>query len=157
VDDRALSPRPRPVAPADLHPALWRTERVVRFSDCDPAGIVYTARFVDMLNGVVEDFFPGALGLDYGAIIRGGVGLGYAKVDCDFLRPGQMGDRLTASVEVARVGRASAGFVLHLHRGEAQLLRASLVMVTTSLSAHKAIPLPADLRAALTAYQDRCR
>jgi acyl-CoA thioesterase FadM len=68
-----------------------------------------------------------------------------------------MGDRLTAAVEVARVGGASAGFVLHLHRGEAQLLRASLVMVTTSLSAHKTIPLPADLRAALTAYQDRCR
>ena len=149
--------RPRAALPSALPAAAWRAVRAVRFSDCDPAGIVYTPRFIDMLMGAIEDFFPAALGLDYHGLIRDGLGLGYAKVDCDFLRPGMMGDRLEIAVLVARIGGASAGFTLHVHRGDEELLRATLVIVTTSLAAHRAIPLPPALRDALTAYQERCR
>ena len=39
---------------------LVHQQRMVRFSDCDPAAFVYTPRFVDLVNGVVEDFFLGA-------------------------------------------------------------------------------------------------
>lgn len=149
--------RPRPAGPDTLPAGAWRAPRMVRFSDCDPAGIVYTPRFVDMINGVIEDFFPEALGLDYHAILRGGVGLGYAKLDCDFFSPGLMGDRLEVAVVVGRIGGASAHFTVHIHRGDDELLRCRLVMVSTSLASKAAIPLPPAVREALTAYQDRCR
>lgn len=152
------APRPRPLTVADLPGGAFRTERTVRFSDCDPAGIVYTPRFVDMMSGVIEDFFPAALGLDYHGLLRDErIGLGYARIGVDFLRPGLMGDRLEFAVVVGRIGGASAAFTLHAFRDGGEILRGTLVMVTTSLAQHRAIPLPAPLRAALVAYQDRCR
>jgi acyl-CoA thioesterase FadM len=151
-------PRARPLGYSALPAGVFGARRQIRFSHCDPAGIVYTPRFVDLMNGVIEDFFPQALGLDYYRFIRDErIGLGYVKLDCDFFLPGLMGDQLVFSVVVGRIGGASATLVVHGHRGEDELVRGRLVMVTTSLAAHRPIPLPADLRTALTAYQDRCR
>jgi acyl-CoA thioesterase FadM len=130
---------------------------MIRFSDCDPAGIVYMPRYLDMLNGVVEDFFPAALDLDYHALIRDGVGLGYASLRCDFLRPTRMGGHVVVTLLIARIGGASATLLLHMHQGEDEILRARLAMVTTSMDTSRSIPLPAPLRSALEAYQDHCR
>lgn len=152
------APRPTPVVAVDMPAGAFRFRRVVRFGDCDPAGIVYTPRFVDMLNEALEAFFPGALGLDYYGLIRDEkVGLGYARIGCDFLRPGLLGEALDFTVRVGRISRASCVFVLHAHREETEVMRGTLVMVTTSLVSHRAISLPPTLRAALVAYQDRCR
>lgn len=151
-------PRARPLAYSALPAGAFGAERLIRFSHCDPAGIVYTPRFVDLMNGVIEDFFPQALGLDYYGFIRDErIGLGYAKLDCDFFLPGLMGDQLVFTVLIGRIGGASATFLIHAHRGAEEVLRGRLVMVTTSLTEHRAIPLPAPLRNALIAYQDRCR
>ena len=40
---------------SDLMPAYQR-EVLVRFAHCDPAGIVFYARYFEMINGVVEDW-----------------------------------------------------------------------------------------------------
>ena len=37
--------------------ARFETTRVLRFGDCDPAGIAYYPRYFDLLNGVVEDWW----------------------------------------------------------------------------------------------------
>ena len=149
--------RRAPLALTALPDAAWRASRLVRFSHCDPAGIVYFARYFDLLNGVVEDWFAGRLGLDYHAFIGPRrIGLGYAKADADFHAPSRMGDRLTVAVLVERVGGSSLLLAIHAYREEEPILTASLVMVTTSLKIHRAIPLPDDLRAAVKDYQERC-
>ena len=38
---------------SDLPAGAWRITVPVRFSHCDPAGIVYFPRYFDMINGVV--------------------------------------------------------------------------------------------------------
>ena len=66
------------------------TDVIIRFSHCDPAGIVYFPRAFDILNGVVEDWFGEGLGLDYHDIVgRRRIGLGYAHAECDFAKPAQ--------------------------------------------------------------------
>ncbi|QFU18087.1 acyl-CoA thioesterase [Microvirga thermotolerans] len=136
----------------------WRTEVPVRFSHCDPAGIVYFARYFDMLNGVVEDWFSEALGIDYHDMIgRRRTGLGFASAGAEFLSPGFMGDRLTCAVTVERIGRSSLTFRIHASRGDEPVFAARLVMVTTSLDTHRSIPLPDDLRAALERYWESCK
>jgi 4-hydroxybenzoyl-CoA thioesterase len=130
---------------------------MVRFSDCDPAGIAYMPRYIDMLNGVIEDFFPAALGLDYHGFIRGGTGLGYASLHCDFFRPARMGAQLAITPLIARLGGSSVTLTLHVHQGEDEILRASLALVTTSMATSRPIPIPTPLRSALGTYQDRCQ
>ena len=149
--------RREPLAASALPRAAWRTTILVRFAHCDPAGIVYYARFFDMMNGAIEDWFAQSLGLDYHAFIGPRrIGLGYAKADANFFAPAMMGDRVTFAVLVDRIGGASLSLALHAHRGETPVLSARLVMVTTSLDQHRSIPLPDDLRAAVHRYREAC-
>jgi 4-hydroxybenzoyl-CoA thioesterase len=139
-------------------PNVWRTTVPVRFSHCDPAGIVYFARYFDMLNGVVEDWFLEALQIDYYEMIGPRrVGLGYVSANADFKAPGRMGDRLECAVVVDRIGNTSMTLHVHVCRGDEVVLRAGLVIVTTSLVTHRAIAIPDDLRAAATRYQENCQ
>lgn len=149
--------RPAPCAENTLPDQAWRCARMVRFSDCDPAGIGYTPRYVDMLNGVIEDFFPARLGLDYHAFITGGVGLGYASLHCDFFAPSRMGDQLSIAPLIDHIGGSSARLVLHVHRAGDEILRGTFTMVTTSAATGTSIPLPAPLRAAFSRYQEQCQ
>jgi 4-hydroxybenzoyl-CoA thioesterase len=142
----------------DLPQRAWRTDVPIRFSHCDPAGIVYFARYFDLLNGVVEDWFGEALGIDYHEMIGPRrIGLGYVSAAADFSRPGFMGDRLECVVLVERIGRTSLALCIHALRDSALVLRARLVIVTTSLETHTAIPLPDDLRDALERYKENCQ
>jgi acyl-CoA thioesterase FadM len=141
-----------------LPAAAWRAPVLIRFSHCDPAGIVYFARYFDIANSVVEDWFGAALGLSYHDFIgRRRTGLGFAHVSCDFVRPGMMGERLTFAVIVEGVGNASVKLALHAYHGTEPVLAMRLVMVTTSLTEHRAVPVPDDLRAALERYRETCR
>jgi len=104
----------------DLPERAWRTDVAIRFSHCDPAGIVYFARYFDLLNGVVEDWFCEALGVDYHEMIGPRrIGLGYVSAGADFSRPGFMGDRLECAVVVERIGRTSLSLRIHALRASA--------------------------------------
>jgi acyl-CoA thioesterase FadM len=37
----------------------------IRFSHCDPAGIVYFPHYFGMFNGLIEDWYTEQLGVDY--------------------------------------------------------------------------------------------
>ena len=143
---------------SDLPAGAWRITVPVRFSHCDPAGIVYFPRYFDMINGVVEDWFAGALGLAHHTFIRDRrIGLGPAHAEADFMTPGFLADELVFAVLVERLGNSSLALSVHAHRGEEPVLIARLVIVTTSLDEHRAVPIPDDLRAALERYRERCR
>ncbi|MDF2808997.1 MAG: acyl-CoA thioesterase [Microvirga sp.] len=136
----------------------WRTVVPIRFSHCDPAGIVYFARYFDLMNGVVEDWFSAALEIDYHEMIGPRrIGLGYVSAGADFVRPGFMGDQLECAVVVERIGRTSLTLHIHAFRALERVLLARLVIVTTSLETHRAIPLPDDLRASLERYQENAQ
>lgn len=145
--------RARPLDAADLPAGLWHTAVKIRFGQCDPAGIVYTPHYFDLFNGVIEDWYPAALGLDYHAFLRDRrMGLGYATAACDFLAPSAMGDVLTVHVALRRLGGASFTLVLHALKEGREAVRGRFVVVTTDLGSRRPVPVPADLRAALAAY-----
>ena len=129
----------------------------IRFGDCDPAGIVFFPTWFALANGAVEDFFRAELGIDFHALhAQRRIGTGFVHAEADFFAPGLMGDDVRLTPLVTRIGGASYGFTMHVHRGSAELLRMQLVTATTDLDAHRPVPIPADLRAALTRYQERC-
>ncbi len=126
----------------------------IEWGDCDAAGIVYFPRYFDMINGVVEDWFAGALNLPHHHFIRDRrIGLGPAHAEADFMKPGFLADELVFAVLIDRIGNSSLALAVHAHRGEEPVLKARLVIVTTSLVEHRAIPIPDDLRSALERYQ----
>jgi 4-hydroxybenzoyl-CoA thioesterase len=130
---------------------VFAVERVIRFSDCDPAGIVFYPQYFVMFNGVVEDWVNDALGIGYrDLVIERRIGLPTVRVEADFSAVSRMGDRVVLSVAVERIGNRSLTLALRCAGVDGDLRMAMRqVLVTTSLDTHRAIDLPADLRAAI--------
>ena len=77
---------------------LFRRERVVHFSDCDPAGIVFYPQYFVMLNSHIEDWFTEGLGVDYYALVaERRIGLPTVRLEVDFVAVSRMGDRSRSS------------------------------------------------------------
>ena len=81
----------------------------VRFSHCDPAGIVYFPHYFDMFNGLIEDWYGEELGYDYASLIMDSqYPFPFVHIECDFKIPSRMGDVIELTLLVDRIGRSSA-------------------------------------------------
>ena len=131
--------------------AVFRRDRLIRFSDCDPAGIVFYPQYFVMFNGLVEDWVNDGLGIGYRAlVIERRIGLPTVRLEADFTAVSRMGDPVELALEVERLGSRSLTLALRC-TGDGGELRMTMrqVLVSTSLESHRAIEIPADLRAAI--------
>ena len=133
-------------------PSFDRQVRI-RFSHCDPAGIVFFPQYLVMTNALVEDWFNEGLHIDYAQIIaQRRVGLPIVKLDCEFSRPSQMGETITLTLGVVAIGRRSISIESVGHcRGETRF-RAKQVLVTTSIESGQSIEIPVDIASALATF-----
>ena len=128
----------------------------VRFSHCDPAGIVYFPHYFDMFNGLIEDWYGEELGHDYAELIMGRrYGFPFVHLECDFKIPSRIGEVIELTLLVERVGRSSLDIAIVCHRDGIERLRARMVTAMMSLETKKAVPLPQSLRDAIEAYRVR--
>jgi 4-hydroxybenzoyl-CoA thioesterase len=130
------------------------TERSVRFSDCDPAGIVFFPQYLVMLNDLLEEWFETGLHIGFARIVgESGLGLPTVRLEVDFTAVSRHGERLTLSTWVGKLGRSSLTLCTEFHGGEELRVRVRQVLVCTSIATHRPQALPDDLRAALAAYR----
>jgi 4-hydroxybenzoyl-CoA thioesterase len=134
----------------DAAPRFTR-ERLIRFSDCDPAGIVFYPQYFVMLNGLVEDWFNDELGIGYAALIlERRIGLPTVRLEVDFQAVSRLGDHVDLSLQVDRLGGRSLTLALEVTGADGGLrMRMRQVLVTTSLVTHRALDIPSDIRAAI--------
>ena len=132
----------------------FRRERQIRFSDCDPAGIVFYPQYFVMLNGLVEDWVDDALDIGYrNLVIERRVGLPTVRLEADFRAVSHMGDRVVLALALERLGGRSITLKLRCAGGEGETrMELRQVLVTTSLATHRAIDIPPDLRAAIARH-----
>jgi len=129
----------------------FERERVVRFSDCDPAGIVFYPQYFVMFNGLVEDWFDDGLQIGYERLVaQRRIGLPTVRLEADFRGVSRFGDKVKLALAVERVGERSLTLQLQcLGAGGDLRMQMRQVLVTTSLASHQAIAIPSDLREAL--------
>jgi 4-hydroxybenzoyl-CoA thioesterase len=128
----------------------------VRFSHCDPAGIVYFPHYFDIFNGLIEDWYGEELGCDYAELVLGSrFAFPFVHLECDFKVPSRMGDVIDLTLMVERIGRSSLGIAIICHKDGVERLRARMVTAMMSLETRQAVPLPAELRDKLEAYRRR--
>ena len=128
-------------------------ERLIRFSHCDPAGIVYFVNFFDMVGGVVEDWFREAIGLPFQEMhLERRIGFPIVNTGCEFFRPAHLGDTLRLELAIAKLGRSSIEFVVRGSVGGEEKFRARHKVAMVSLDTFRAMPIPEDMRAKMAAY-----
>ncbi|MFM0173328.1 acyl-CoA thioesterase [Paraburkholderia sediminicola] len=125
----------------------------IRFSHCDPAGIVFFPQYLVMTNALVEDWFNEGLHIDYAHMIsQRRLGLPIVKLDCEFSRPSQMGETITLTLNVVAIGRRSISIDIVGHCNGETRFRAKQVLVTTSLERGTSIDIPTDIASALAKF-----
>jgi len=128
----------------------------VRFSHCDPAGIVYFPHYFDMFNGLIEDWYGQELGYDYAELIMGNrYGFPFVHIECDFKVPSRIGETIDLTLLVERIGRSSLSITIVCHRDGLERLRARMVTAMILLQTGKAVELPQALRDRIESYQRR--
>ena len=138
-----------------LDAPVFRRDRLIRFSDCDPAGIVFYPQYFVMLNGLVEEWVNDALGIGHHTLItERRIGLPTVHLEVDFTAVSRLGDAVTLALQVERLGGRSLTLQLQCLGADASLrLRMRQVLVTTSLATHRTLDVPPDLRAAIGHWQ----
>ncbi|RQS07296.1 acyl-CoA thioesterase [Burkholderia sp. Bp8998] len=136
----------------------FRRERVIRFHHCDPAGIVFYPQYLVMLHAFIESWFDEGLELPYGQFIgQQRLGIPVVRLECEFFAPSRLGDRVTFSLAVGRLGNSSIDLVMDVQgvnrEGIAETrLTMQQTVVLMSLDTHRPVPLPSSLRERLSGY-----
>ena len=131
----------------------FTTERKIRFSHCDPAGIVYFVNFFDMVSGAVEDWFGEAIGFTFNEMhIQRRVGFPIVNTGCEFFKPCRLGDRLVLELTIAKLGRSSIEFSVAGRVAGEEKFRARHKVAMMSLETLRALPIPMDLREKMLPY-----
>jgi 4-hydroxybenzoyl-CoA thioesterase len=123
--------------------------RQLRFGDCDPSGIAYFPSYLNILVGVLEDYFA-VLGFPWKTMIEDRrIGVPTVRLDVTFSAPGFQGDDLLFAIAVRALGRSSLDLDHTISANGKVLWTARHRVVATSLDTHQSIAWPADIRAAL--------
>lgn len=134
--------------PSFIAAPSFTTDVLVRFADCDPAGIVFYPKLLEMFNNLVEDWCSTGLGFSFDDIvIQRGWGLPTVHLEADFLAPCRMGEVLTAKLYVRKLGRSSIhAEILLCGPDQTDRVRGKVVLVLTDRREHRAIAFPDRLR-----------
>lgn len=131
------------------------SDKLVRFSHCDPAGIVFYPHYFVMFNGLVEDWFNEGLGLDYAVYITGHrLGFPIVSLACEFVAPSKIGEVITLGLRVEKLGRSSFTLGIDCRHEDEKRLAARIVLVAMDLNRQKAVAIPDDLRALFVDFRD---
>lgn len=128
---------------------------LIRFAHCDPAGIVFYPQYFVIMNGLMEDWFTFGLKVGFANLVTNRrIGIPTVRMDCTFLRPSNIGDVLTLSVSVARIGTKSFSVVVSGTADGQLRLRAEQTLVILDLGTMRSISIPDDIREGLARYAE---
>jgi 4-hydroxybenzoyl-CoA thioesterase len=139
------------VAPANA----FRTQVLVRFAHCDPAGIVFFPRYMEMFNNLVEDWCRDGLRISFAEMhLERGWGLSTVHLEVDFVAPSFLGEELTGALSVHNIGASSVRLEMALCGSDgSDRVRGQMVLVMVDARSKRARPLPDDLRARMSVFQ----
>src|SRR6478752_2299709 len=138
-----------------MNQIFTKTEKV-RFGHVDYAGIVFYPRFLEMLNGLVEDWFEEALERPFSKMHTTN-GIPTVDLKVQFKKAARLADILTKKLWVKNIGGASllCGFRFEDEQGNT-CLEGEVTLVNVAFSeeknAMKAAPFSDEMKAKIEKY-----
>lgn len=127
----------------------FTTKRILRFGDCDISGTAYFPSYLNILNGVNEEFWE-RLGFPWEEIIwKQRWGTPTVHLSCDFSAPSFFGEELTFEMKVVRVGKSSVTVAHEISCKGQKRWSSTQVLAASDLDKHCSIPWPEAVRNAL--------
>jgi 4-hydroxybenzoyl-CoA thioesterase len=139
---------------------MFATTRITRieWGDCDPAGIIFYARYFDIFDVSTTMLLEGALGMTKIAYLKAYNFLGHPLVEtwARFLLPTRFGDEVAVETAVVACGRSSFKVEHRVIKDDGALAvegfetRVWVVRDAAEPQRMRAQPIPADVVARLT-------
>jgi acyl-CoA thioester hydrolase len=129
------------------------TDRV-RWSDCDPFGIIYYGAYVRLFQVAEEELFR-ACGLPFKALREDrGVWIPRKAFHAEFHSPAQLDEEVAIQVHFSRIGRTSITMQFEVYSAAGRTHRASgsLTVVSVDKATMTTRPIPDDVKAKLQLY-----
>lgn len=140
-----------------LPKAGFTVRRDIRFSDSDPAGIVFYAEFFRMFNDLFEDWLVKHLGIDFAHQFQVEQRMfPLVHVEVDFKEARKMGQIMDLTLILTRLGRSSICYDIVGHDTGLEILRGKFVTVVASKKSMGTIEIPPDIREPMEAYLKVC-
>ena len=135
---------------------VYRSNILIRFSHCDPAGIVFFPRYLEMFNDIVEDWCRDELGFTFAEIhLKRGWGIPTVHLEVDFFVPSTLGDELSATLAVNHIGKSSVGFdIVMCGPDGTERLRGKQTVVFIDAATKKPSPIPDAMRSRMARFYD---
>jgi acyl-CoA thioester hydrolase len=132
----------------------------VYWEDTDAGGIVFYGNYLKFMERARTEWLS-SLGFDQEAMRHSGEGMFIvADTQMRFLKPARLDDRLTVTVTIAELGRATVAFAQEVWRGDALLtqgqVRIGWVQAKAGAEALKPGRIPARISACISACISEC-
>lgn len=131
----------------------FRTRKLIRFAHCDPAGIGFYPRYVELVNEVVEDWCADGLGVSFHLLHEvHRLGLPVVRLEMIFALPSRYGDVLDFSLRILRIGASSMTLEVCAGADDALRFRGELVVAMLSMDSMRPVMIDDAWRARFTPY-----
>jgi YbgC/YbaW family acyl-CoA thioester hydrolase len=140
-----------------VHPQAslpFRVQERVRWSDCDPLGIIYYGAYIRYFEAAEHEMFRAA-GLPYEVMrVQRHVQLPRKAVNVEFHSPAQMDELLEIEVGVEKIGTTSITMRFEAYRVEGRVHRATARITVVSVDKESITkrPLPDFVKDALRPF-----
>ena len=126
-------------------------KETVRFRHCDPAGIVFYPRYVEMINDFIEQWFAQGLNASFHHLhVDRKLGTPTASLQVEFITPSRWEDVLTQTLVVERIGGASVAVAIAFNGADgAPRIKANVTLVIVDLNTFRSTRIPDELREAM--------
>ena len=142
---------------AEITDNTFTVSRDIRFSDSDPAGIVFYAEFFRMFNDLFEDWLVKRLGIDFADQFQNEQRMfPLVHVEVDFKEARRMGQKMDLSLILTKLGRSSICYDIVGHDDGLEILRGRFVTCIASKKSMSTIEIPAEFRSAMEEYMAAC-
>jgi len=126
------------------------TLQKIRYSDCDPQGIVFNGNYARYWDDAATDWLE-ELGLGGPELGGNGVEVVTARLEIDFKSAARLGEMLETSIQVAKFGTASMDLeVQTVNASSGDIVAAGkLVWVFVDPEHFRPVPVPSDIKETL--------
>jgi acyl-CoA thioester hydrolase len=125
----------------------------VRYSECDPQGIVFNANYVAYFDHGFTELWREAFG-SYAVMEERGIDMVVAELNVEFQAPARFDELVTLGIGIERLGTTGMTSRLFLHRDEELLVEGRMRHVVVDTENWKKTEIPSWLREGLKPYSD---
>ena len=123
----------------------------VRYSECDPQGVVFNANYVAYFDVILTELWREALG-SYQDMVEGGTDMVVAEVNVRFLGPARFDDEVEFEARLTRLGETSMSTRIDSSTGGHPVVQGEIRHVFIDPATKAKTPMPENIRTALRPY-----